>query len=92
MLDGGAARTHARFPMPSWTVHLVSSAGLVALVGRLPISGSVAEACVIGAVGCGVCLLGLYGNRVVREADLRLRAMRTSHLASSSPVLENAHA
>lgn len=78
--------------MPTWTLHLISCAGLVALLGRLPVPGSVAEAFLIGAAACGLGLFGLYGKTAFRAAAYLLRALRTPHPTSSSLVLRGAHA
>ena len=78
--------------MPTWTLHLISCAGLVALLGRLPVPGSVVEAFLIGATACCLGLFGLYGKTALRAATSRFRALQTPYPASSSPTLRGAHA
>ena len=96
MLDGGGgSNSRTPSPMPTWTLHLVSCAGLVALLGRLPVPSSVIEAFLIGTAAFSLMLFGLFGlfgNKALRPAASRLRALQSPHPTSSSPVLRGAHA
>lgn len=61
--------------MPFWTLRLVASAGVVALLGRLPETPSDAF-----VLSLGVCLLA-FGGLLIAETLPRLRRTRRSHHA-----------
>ena len=63
--------------MPFWTLRLVASAGVVALLGRLPESPH--EALVLSL---GVCLLA-FGGLVVADALPRVRHRRPTSTPDS---------
>jgi hypothetical protein len=54
--------------MPGWTPRLVACAGLVALLGRVPAVGSVADAFLFGLVAACVGLAVAYGPAAARAA------------------------
>ncbi|OZC03142.1 hypothetical protein [Rubricoccus marinus] len=61
--------------MPFWTLRLVASAGVIALLGRLPETPS--EAFVLSL---GVCLLA-FGGLLIADTLPRLRRTRRAHHA-----------
>ena len=65
--------------MPFWTLRLVASAGVVALLGRLP--SSVPEAFLMGL---GVCLLA-FGALVLADVAARLRPWRPARAVPQQP-------
>lgn len=76
MLDEGAGTTdEVPAPMPVWTLRLVTCAGVVALLGRLPATDSVNDAFAIGLVGFACIAAALYGGRALRTGLPRLRAL-----------------
>lgn len=79
--------------MPTWTLRLITCAGVVALLGRLPAIDSVSEAFVIGLVGWALILAAHYGSLLLRTGLTRLRATFTPqpgdhplHLGSFHPT------
>ena len=78
------AGTPAPLPMPLWTLRLVASAGVVALLGRLP--SSLPEALLMAL---GVCLLA-FGVLLIADVAPRLfRSRRGARQTnrSASPAL-----
>lgn len=71
---------------------MISCAGFAALLGRLPVSGSVEEAFLICATVCGLGLFGFYGKATLRAAAKGVRALRSRQPASPGPALQEAGA